>query len=82
MAKPYSEDLRLRVIEAVEEGASRREAADRFAVSASSAIWVEQFAQNGSVAASEFQLRGSSTTRGIERSAVRFGGVAFLLFIH
>jgi transposase len=52
MAKPYSEDLRARVIEAVDEGASRREAADRFAVSASSAIrWVEQFAQKGSVAA-------------------------------
>jgi transposase len=52
MGKPYSEDLRARVIEAVEEGASRREAADRFAVSASSAIrWMERFAQLGSVAA-------------------------------
>lgn len=52
MAKPYSADLRLRVIEAVDEGASRREAADRFAVSASSAIrWMERFAQNGSIAA-------------------------------
>jgi transposase len=52
MGKPYSQDLRLRVVEAVEEGASRREAAERFAVSASSAIrWVGRFAQLGSVAA-------------------------------
>lgn len=52
MGKPYSEDLRVRVIEAIDEGASRREAADRFAVSASSAIrWIARFAQLGSVAA-------------------------------
>jgi transposase len=39
MPKPYSEDLRERVIEAVEvEGMSRREAAERFDISASSAI--------------------------------------------
>ena len=30
MPKPYSVDLRVRVVEAVEEGASRHEAADRF----------------------------------------------------
>lgn len=52
MGKPYSEDLRLRVIEAVDEGASRREAAERFAVSASSAIrWLGRFALGGSIAA-------------------------------
>jgi transposase len=52
MGKPYSRDLRARVIEAVEEGASRREAADRFAVSASSAIrWMGRFVQVGSIAA-------------------------------
>jgi hypothetical protein len=37
MAKACSEDLRERVIEAVEAGGSRRGAAKRFAVSASSA---------------------------------------------
>ena len=60
MGKPYSEDLRVRVIEAIDEGASRREAADRFAVSASSAIrWMERFVQLGSVAA---KPRGGSTS--------------------
>jgi transposase len=36
MAKPYSNDLRVRVIEAVEEGATREEAAERHDVSLSS----------------------------------------------
>jgi transposase len=30
MPRPYSQDLRARVIEAVEAGASRREAAERY----------------------------------------------------
>jgi transposase len=52
MPKPYSDDLRLRVVAAVGEGASRHEAADRFDVSPSSAIrWVEKFEQSGSVSA-------------------------------
>ena len=38
MPKSCSSDLRERVIAAVEEGASRREAAERFDVSASSAV--------------------------------------------
>jgi transposase len=42
MPKSYSGDLRERVIEAVEAGASRREAADRFEISPSSAIkWMQ-----------------------------------------
>lgn len=46
-----SEDLRERVVEAVAQGSSRRAAAERFSVSASSAIrWVEQAASEGSVA--------------------------------
>lgn len=48
--QPYSDDLRGRVIAAVAEGCSRRAAAKRFAVSASSSIrWVELHAQTGSV---------------------------------
>ena len=43
MPKAYSGDLRDRVIEAVETGASRREAAERFEVSASSAVkWLQR----------------------------------------
>ena len=38
MARYLSEDLRIRVIEAVEAGASRRRAAERFVVSVSSAM--------------------------------------------
>lgn len=38
MGRPYSSDLRERVVEAVNEGASRYEAADRFGVSVSSAV--------------------------------------------
>ena len=42
MAAYLSEDLRIRVIEAVEAGSSRRGAAARFGVSVSSAIrWVD-----------------------------------------
>jgi transposase len=43
MAKPYSLDLRERVVEAVEAGATRQAAGDRFGVSDSSAIrWVQR----------------------------------------
>ena len=38
MAQYLSEDLRIRVIEAVKGGATRRQAADRFGVSVSSAV--------------------------------------------
>jgi len=52
MAKPYSEDLRERVIEAVEAGSSRRQAAERFSISVSSAIkWMQRWRGTGSVAA-------------------------------
>ena len=52
MPKSYSGDLRERVIEAVEiEGASRREAAERFEVSASSSIrWLQRWNESGSAA--------------------------------
>jgi transposase len=44
MPRSYSGDLRERVIEAVESGASRRETAERFEVSVSSAIkWVQRW---------------------------------------
>lgn len=48
--RPYSGDLRARVVAAVAEGCSRRAAGKRFAVSASSSIrWVELHEETGSV---------------------------------
>lgn len=54
MARPYSVDLRERVVEAVErESLSRRAAAKRFGVGIKTAIvWVQRFRATGSVAAS------------------------------
>ncbi len=48
MPEACAADLRERVIEAVEEGASRREAAEPFAVSASSAVkWLRPWQKEG-----------------------------------
>ncbi len=50
MTKPLSNDLRHRVISAVDEGMSRRASAERFGVAASTAVrWVEQWRRTGSV---------------------------------
>lgn len=52
MARPYSMDLRERVVLAVErDGLSRRQAADRFGVGVKTAIdWVRRYRETGSVA--------------------------------
>lgn len=50
MARSLSEDLRVRVVDAVEAGASRRQAAARFGVGVSSAIrWVQAWRERGDV---------------------------------
>src|SRR6266480_5030349 len=60
MHGPYPGELRTRVIDFVEEGGSRREAAEQFEVSVSSAIrWVQRFRENGT---SEPMARGGSTS--------------------
>lgn len=52
MGSPLSSDLRARVVKAVSEGASRRQAAERFGFSPASAIcWQESFEREGRVAA-------------------------------
>ena len=52
MPRPYSNDLRARVIEAIEAGASCREVAERYELSASVVVlWAQRFEQTGSVAA-------------------------------
>ena len=48
MPKSYSADLRKRVIDAVETGASRREAAESFDIDASSAVrWLQRWNESG-----------------------------------
>ena len=60
MRGPYPGELRVRVVRFVEGGASRREAADQFDVSVSSAIrWVQRFRDDGT---SEPTPRGGSTS--------------------
>lgn len=52
MSSPLSSDLRARVLNAVEEGSSRRRAAERFEVSPSSAIrWRKSLEEEGRVEA-------------------------------
>ncbi len=52
MAKALSIDLRRRVVDAIEHGLSRRRAAERFGISASSAIrWCDRLKKQGNVAA-------------------------------
>ena len=52
MARALSEDLRIRVIEAVAGGASRRQAAARFGVGVSSAVrWVDRWRKTGETGA-------------------------------
>lgn len=74
MPKPCSVDLRVRVLEAVMAGASRREAAERFAISASSAVkWLQRFDAIGSVAA---KPTGGSTSPLEEQADFLLGLIA------
>jgi transposase len=60
MPTAYSKDIRGRVIARVESGGSRREAAEHFDVSASTAVkWVKRFHETGDCAA---KPRGGSTS--------------------
>jgi transposase len=55
MTKPYSADLRVRVVEAVDEGATRQEAAERFGVSVSSAVrWHQVWRHEGTIEAKPY----------------------------
>lgn len=58
--RSYSGDVRERVIEAVEAGASRREASEIFGVSVASAVkWVQRWREEGSATA---KPRGGSSS--------------------
>jgi transposase len=52
MAKPLSEDLRIRVVRAVEGGVSRQAAAERFGISVASAVrFVKEWRESGATKA-------------------------------
>ncbi len=62
MPKAYSGEMRERVIAEVESGASRREAAEEFAVSASTAvIWVKCFLDEVVLAMRKHKIPGGRT---------------------
>ncbi len=69
MAKPYSMDLRERVVSAVEEsGLTRRQAASRFGVGVSTAInWVRRYRETGSVAPGQIGGHKPKAIRGADR---------------
>ena len=66
MAKPYSMDLRERVVAAVEtEGMTRHQAAARFGIAVSSAVkWVARYRKTGSVTPSKIGGYKPKTLRG------------------
>jgi transposase len=52
MTRSYSPDLRARVIEAIDEGATRYEAAERFGISVASAVrWHQAWRETGTIEA-------------------------------
>ena len=69
MAKPYSMDLRARVVAAVEEGGlSRNQAAAQFGVAISTAInWVRRYRETGSVAPGQMGGHKPKAIRGEHR---------------
>jgi transposase len=67
MPESYSGDLRVRVIGAVESGASRHEAAERFEISVSSAVrWLQTWREERRAAP---KRRGGSVSRLEKRAA-------------
>ena len=68
MTKPYSEDLRIRAVEAVANGMSRRQAAKLFKLGASSVIrWAERQEQTGTVAAKPMGGSRGTSISGTDR---------------
>ena len=69
MSKPYSDDLRRRVVASVgQEGLSRRQAAARYHVGISTVIrWVERFRKTGSVSPDKIGGHKPKKIRGAHR---------------
>ena len=73
MAKPFSMDLRARVVAAVvDEGLSCHKAASRFEIGVSTAIaWVRRFRETGSAAPGQMGGHKPKTIRGEQESWLR-----------
>ena len=72
MGKPYSMDLRTRVVAAVEGGLSRNEAAQRFNVAISTAInWVRRKEETAATCRWSMPLVGCSSLRPSPRPGCR-----------
>ncbi len=70
MPRPYSMDLRARVVRAVEEeGLSRRQAAERFDIAPSTAVhWLRRYRERGSVAPGQMGGHRPKKIAGAHRS--------------
>ena len=74
MGKPYSVDLRRRVVAAIEAGMSRNQAARQFGVAISTAIgWMERMQETGSVAPGRWAVTSRRRFRASTRSGYRSG---------
>src|SRR6516225_10186863 len=73
MARPYSSDLRARVVEAVDEGATRHEAAERFGISVASAVrWHQAWRNEGTIEAKPCGGSRSALFRFLVRHGITF----------
>jgi transposase len=72
MGKPYSVDLRKRVVAAIEGGMSRNQAASQFGVAISTAIgWMQRVEQTGSVVLARWAVTSRRRLRAITRPGYR-----------
>ena len=71
MTRPYSNDLRERVVSAVEAGETCRSASAKFGVSVSTVVkWSQRYRRTGSVAPGQMPDRPHGLHRVFARSAV------------
>src|SRR5215470_4498373 len=70
MARPYSSDLRARVVEAVDAGATRYEAAERFGISVASAVrWHQAWRNEGTIEAKPALTRNPAVAKHLQVEA-------------